>query len=52
MTLTLLPSTPGQKGLTEVRFQLVKKGVSAQTVHLGPTSVLSVSPDGTASWKL
>jgi hypothetical protein len=52
MTLTLIPSTPGVKGLTEVRFQLVKKGAFAQTLHFGPTSVLSVAQDGTAVWKL
>jgi hypothetical protein len=52
MTLTVLPSTPGQKGLAEVRFQLVKKGAPAQTLHFGPTSVLTVAPDGTAVWKL
>jgi Family of unknown function (DUF5829) len=52
VTLTLIPSTASVKGLTEVRFQLVKKGASAQTVHFGPTSVLSVAPDGTAVWKL
>lgn len=52
MTLTLIPSTPSMKGLTEVRFQLVRKGVPAQTVHLGPTSVLSIASDGTAVWTL
>ena len=52
MTLTLVPSTPGMKGLTEVRFQLVRKGVPAQTVPLGPKSVLSVASDGTAVWTL
>jgi hypothetical protein len=52
MTLTLIPSTPSTKGLTEVRFQLVRKGVPSQTVHLGPTSVLSVASDGTAVWTL
>jgi hypothetical protein len=52
MTLTLIPSVPGLKGLTEVRFQLVKKGVPPQTVHLGPKSVLSVASDGTAVWTL
>jgi hypothetical protein len=51
-TLTLIPSTPFVKGLTEVRFQLVRKGVPAQTVHFGPTSVLSVGSDGTAVWAL
>jgi hypothetical protein len=50
MTLTLVASTPNVKGLTEVRFQLVRKGIPAQTVHLGLTSVLSVAPDGTATW--
>jgi hypothetical protein len=52
MTLTLIPSTPSMKGLTEVRFQLVRKGVPSQTVHLGPTSILSVASDGTAVWTL
>ncbi len=52
MTLTLIPLAPGAKGLTEVRFQLVKKGVPAQTLHFGPTSLLSVKPDGTAVWTL
>lgn len=51
-TLTLIPSTASVKGLTEVRFQLVKKGASAQTVQFGPTSTLAVAPDGTAVWKL
>jgi hypothetical protein len=51
-TLTLIPSTPSVKGLTEVRFQLVRKGVPAQTLHFGPTSVLSVGSDGTAVWAL
>ena len=50
MTLTLVPSTPNVKGLTEVRFQLVRKGIPAQTVHLGLTSILSVASDGTALW--
>jgi hypothetical protein len=52
VTLTLIPSTPTVKGLTEVRFQLVKKGVPPQTLHLGPTSILSVASDGTAVWAL
>jgi Family of unknown function (DUF5829) len=52
MTLTLIPSTAGVKGLTEVRFQLVRKGVPAQTLHFGPTSVLSVASDGRAVWTL
>ncbi|MGO9830871.1 MAG: DUF5829 family protein [Myxococcaceae bacterium] len=52
MTLTLIPLSAGHKGLTEVRFQLVKKGVPAQTLHFGPTSVLSVGADGTAVWTL
>jgi len=52
MTLTLIPSTPAAKGLTEVRFQLVKKGVPAQTLHFGPKSVLTVSADGTGVWTL
>ena len=51
-TLTLIPSTPSVKGLTEVRFQLVRKGVPAQTLHFGPTSVLSVGSDGMAVWAL
>jgi hypothetical protein len=51
-TLTLVPSTPAMKGLTEVRFQLLKKGAPAQTVRLGPASVLTVAADGTAVWKL
>jgi hypothetical protein len=51
-TLTLIPSTPSVKGLTEVRFQLVRTGVPAQTLHFGPTSVLSVGSDGTALWAL
>jgi hypothetical protein len=51
-TLSLIPSTPSVKGLTEVRFQLVRKGVPAQTLHFGPTSVLSVASDGTAVWAL
>jgi Family of unknown function (DUF5829) len=51
-TLTLIPSTPSVKGLTAVRFQLVRKGVPPQTVHFGPTSVLSVTSDGTADWAL
>ncbi len=52
MTLTLIPLAPGMKGLAEVRFQLVKKGVAAQTLHFGPTSVLTLSADGTALWTL
>jgi len=52
MTLTLIPLAPGMKGLAEVRFQLVKKGVAAQTLHFGPTSVLTLSADGTAVWTL
>jgi hypothetical protein len=52
MTLTLIPLAPGSKGLTEVRFQLGQKGVPAQTLHLGPTSVLTVATDGTAAWTL
>jgi hypothetical protein len=52
VTLSLVPATPGLKGLTEVRFQLLRKGIPPQTVHLGPTSVLSVSADGTAVWTL
>jgi hypothetical protein len=51
MTLTLVPSAPGAKGLTEVRF-LIRTGVSAQTLHFGATSTLSVRPDGTAVWTL
>jgi Family of unknown function (DUF5829) len=51
-TLTLIPSAATVKGLTEVRFQLVRKGVPAQTLHLGPRSVLSVAADGTAVWAL
>jgi hypothetical protein len=51
-TLTLIPSTPTVKGLTAVRFQLYRKGVPAQTLHFGPTSVLSVASDGTADWTL
>jgi hypothetical protein len=51
-TLTLIPSTPTVKGLREVRFQLVKKDVPPQTLHFGPTSVLTVAPDGTAVWAL
>ena len=48
VTLTLIPSTASAKGLTEVRFQLVKKGAPAQTLHFGPKSVLTVAADGTA----
>ncbi len=52
MTLTLVPVAPGVRGLTEVRFQLGKKGVPAQRLHFGPTSVLAVGADGTATWTL
>jgi hypothetical protein len=52
MTLTLIPATDSRKGLTEVRFQLVRKGATPQTVRLGLNSVLSVAADGTAVWTL